>query len=176
MRLILFPGSFCSRSQAFPKKRLIQGGRRSVSGCLLAQTLEGSITGVWHWCWWTVEQKVMSVEGSETETQSHVTLRAPYMASGTLAASMGSLSSRLYGFVLGLEARDRRRRTKKGLFQPEMSVNQLMEPSVEVLDNLLAWAITHQWSDVTHGFTPNGKYNKSPGKEDKKIKHSISLS
>lgn len=88
-----------SRSQAFPKKRLIQGGRRSVSGCLLAQTLEGSITGVWHWCWWTVEQKVTSVEGSETETQSHVALRAPYMASGRLAASMGSLSSRLYGFM-----------------------------------------------------------------------------
>lgn len=35
-------------------------------------------------------------------------------------------------------ARDRRRRTKKGLFQPEMSVNRSMELSVEVLDNPLA--------------------------------------
>lgn len=155
-----------SCSQAFPKKRLIQGGRRSVSGCLLAQTLEGSLTLMLMNC--GAESHVCGGLRDGDSIARHAACSLHGLGE---TASQHGVSLRKTVWIPA-PARDRRRRTIKGLFQPEMSVNQSMELSVEVLDNPLAsWTartITHQWSDVTHGFTPNGKYSKSPGKEDEK--------
>lgn len=87
-----------------PKERLIRGGereeegRRSILSCSLGQTVERASRGLWHWCWWTAEQKVtMSAEGLR-DGDSGITSRCllPCVASGRLAGRHCGRRKRLY--------------------------------------------------------------------------------
>lgn len=93
-----------------------------------------SITGVWHWCWWTAEQEVTSAEDSELETKSHVMLRVPTWprgdGPGLQPQPAWGVSARLHEFVSRPETA--RRGGEKLFVQRGMSVNQLNELSVEV--------------------------------------------
>lgn len=110
--------------------------RSEVNFWLLTGPDSGSnITGVWRWCWWTVEQEVTSVESSELETQSHVMLCVPTWP-------RGNWGRRCHHSQHGVSLQDwmnlcpclrLQEEGEKKLFVPrEMSVNQLTELSVEV--------------------------------------------
>ena len=140
----------------FLKKRPNSKRSEVISQQLTGPDTRSYISGVWHWCWWTVEHV------SELETQSRVMLRVHIGPRGDCSHCQCLCKTAW----ICVRARVCTRRTRKLSVQREMWVNPSMELSerlspLQPSATLITWTSMQQWWDVTGGISPSGAQKRT---------------